>query len=145
MNTNRKLNKMPVIKQTYVLDACALLRLAQDEPGAERVADVLATAKTGRSRVLLHQINLGEVIYCIGKHYGWPVAERKRAEIGLLPIEVVLFSDGFFWAAVKLKAGYPMSYADCFAAALALRENAILLSSDPEFDVLGDALSRMKV
>lgn len=95
--------------------------------------------------VLLHQINLGEVVYRIGKGFGWDVAERKRAEIGLLPIETVNFSDEVFWAAVKLKARYPMSYADCFAAALSIQEQAVLLSSDPKFDVLGDAVQRIQI
>ena len=136
---------MALVKPIYVLDACALLRLAQDEPGAELIAEILAQAGSGAGRVLLHQINLGEVIYRIGKQFGWPVAERKRAEIGLLPIEIVAFADGIFWEAVKLKARFPMSYADCFAAALAIAEQAVLLTSDPEFDVLGDAVARRRV
>lgn len=136
---------MNSVKPIYVLDACALLRLAQDEPGADKVAEVLSSAQAGSCRVLLHQINLGEVIYRIGKGFGWSVAERKRAEIGLLPIEVVAFSDALFWAAVKLKAQYAMSYADCFAAVLAMQEQAVLLTSDPEFGVLGDAVTTMKI
>lgn len=136
---------MQKVKHTYVLDACALLRLAQDEPGAERVAEILAGAASGDARVLLHQINLGEVVYRIGKQFGWPVAERKRGEISLLPIEIVAFTEEIFWQAVKLKASYPMSYADCFAAALAIKEQAVLLTSDPEFEVLGTAVIRMVV
>lgn len=136
---------MQKVKHTYVLDACALLRLAQDEPGAERVAEILAGAASGDARVLLHQINLGEVVYRIGKQFGWLVAERKRGEISLLPIEIVAFTEEIFWQAVRLKASYPMSYADCFAAALAIKEQAVLLTSDPEFEVLGAAVIRMVV
>jgi len=136
---------MKSVKLIYVLDACAVLRLAQDEPGAERVADILAAAQAGEVRVLLHQINLGEVVYHIAKGFGDTVAERKHAEIRLLPIEIVAFSDDVFWAAVKLKSRFAMSYADCFAAALTQREQAVLLSSDPEFSVLGDALNVLKV
>ncbi|NOU44950.1 MAG: hypothetical protein HOO87_15605 [Methyloglobulus sp.] len=44
-----------------------------------------------------------------------------------------------------LKLTYPMSYADCFAAALANKEQAVLLTSDPEFEVLGDSVIRMVV
>jgi ribonuclease VapC len=134
-----------IVKPTYVLDACALLRLAQDEPGADKVAAILNQAQTGLCRVLLHQINLGEVVYRIGKNFGWTIAVRKQAEISLLPIETVMFSDGIFWAAVKLKAHYPMSYADCFAAALAIQEQAVLLTSDPEFNVLGNTLNIVKI
>ena len=136
---------MNSVKPIYVLDACALLRLAQDELGADKVAEILASAQAGLCRVLLHQVNLGEVVYRIGKGFGWSIAERKRAEIGLLPIEVVAFSDALFWAAVKLKSQYAMSYADCFAAALAMQEQAVLLTSDPEFGVLGDVITTMKI
>ena len=136
---------MQTVKPIYVLDACALLRLAQDEPGAEQIEEILRTAQAGECRVLLHQINLGEVVYRIGKGFGWTVAERKQAEISLLPIETVAFSNDIFWAAVKLKAHYPMSYADCFAAALAIQQKAVLLTSDPEFNVLGNVVSTMKV
>ena len=136
---------MQTLKPIYVLDACALLRLAQDEPGADQVEEILRTAQADGCRVLLHQINLGEVIYRIGKRFGWTVAERKQAEIGLLSIETVAFSNEIFWAAVKLKAHHPMSYADCFAAALAMQQNAVLLTSDPEFNVLGDTVTTMKI
>ncbi|MDA1343471.1 MAG: hypothetical protein O2966_06340 [Proteobacteria bacterium] len=67
---------MTEVKQAYILDACALLRLAQDEPGAERVADILTGAARGDVRVLLHQINLGEVVYRIGKQFGWRVGVK---------------------------------------------------------------------
>ncbi len=136
---------MQTVKPIYVLDACALLRLAQDEPGADQVAEILGAAQAGECRVLMHQINLGEVVYRIGKGFGWTVAERKQSEIGLLPIETVAFSNEIFWAAVKLKAHYPMSYADCFAAALAMKEKAVLLTSDPEFNVLGNTVATMKI
>ena len=136
---------MQTVKPVYVLDACALLRLAQDEPGADQVEEILRTDQARECRVLLHQMNLGEVVYRIGKGFGWTIAGRKQAEIGLLPIETVAFSNDMFWAAVKLKAHYPMSYADCFAAALAMQHKAVLLTSDPEFSVLGDAVSTMKI
>jgi ribonuclease VapC len=136
---------MQTLKLIYVLDACALLRLAQDEPGADQVEDILRTAQAGGCRVLLHQINLGEVIYRIEKGFSWTVAERKQAEIGLLSIETVTFSNEIFWAAVKLKAHHPMSYADCFVAALAMHQKAVLLTSDPEFNVLGNTVTTMKI
>ena len=121
-----------------VLDACALLRLLQDEPGAEEVDRILRDAQTGHARTLIHIVNLGEVIYTIGKARGWEHALRTRSEISLLPLTVIPFSEDLFWHAVELKARYPMSYADCFAAALAIAAHATLLTSDPEFKVLGE-------
>ena len=51
---------------------------------------------------------------------------------------MIPFSEDLFWHAVELKAQYRMSYADCFAAALAIAAHATLLTSDPEFEVLGN-------
>ena len=39
-------------------------------------------------------------------------------------------------AAAELKAQYPISYADAFAAALAIERGATLVSGDPEFSAL---------
>ena len=93
----------------------------------------------------MREVNSGEVVYRIGKVHGWAVAERKRGEIGLLPIEVVKFSDTLFWEAVRLKATYPISYADAFAAAVAMAHGATLLTADPEFEALGDRIKRVAV
>ena len=136
---------MDDVKLRYVLDACALLRLAQAEPGMEKVRDLLYSAHQGECEVLMHVINLGEVVYCIAKRHGLSVAERKRGEIGLLPIKIVPFAEPLFWEAVALKSRYPISYADAFAAALTLEQQATLVTADPEFSVLGEKLLRLVI
>jgi ribonuclease VapC len=35
--------------------------------------------------------------------------------------------------AARIKAHHPLSFADCFAVATAARENAIVVTGDPEF------------
>ena len=35
--------------------------------------------------------------------------------------------------AAKIKARYPMSYADCFAVATAIKEKAAIITGDPDF------------
>ena len=119
-----------------ILDACALLRFLQDEPGATRVERLLNRAVGGKHKVFMHIMNLGEVVYIIAKEYGWEIGQRKKAEIRLLPITILPFTEQTFWKAVELKAHYPMSYADCFAAAAAMKENATLITSDPEFQAV---------
>lgn len=42
--------------------------------------------------------------------------------------------------AARLKAGHAVAFADCFAAATALRERAVLVTGDPEFAKFGGAL-----
>ena len=47
----------------YVVDACALLRFAQAEAGGERMRELLYEAAAGKCKLLMHIINLGEVVY----------------------------------------------------------------------------------
>ena len=129
-------------RPNFVLDACVLLRLAQDEPGAERVEALLKDSLQEKCLLLLHIINLGEVVYTIAKRFGWEAASRKRFEIERLPIAIVPFSEELFWTAVELKSLHPLSYADSFAAATALHHEATLLTTDPEFEALGSKLKR---
>jgi ribonuclease VapC len=44
-------------------------------------------------------------------------------------------------AAARLKAEYPISYADAFAASLALELGASLVTGDPEFKTIKENLS----
>ena len=43
-------------------------------------------------------------------------------------------------AAARLKAAHALSFADCFAAATAVRERAALVTGDREFEKLGRAV-----
>jgi ribonuclease VapC len=43
--------------------------------------------------------------------------------------------------AAKLKGAYPLAYAHCFAAALAIRKNAKVVTGDPDFRKLENILS----
>jgi len=125
----------------YVLDACAVLRLLQNEKGADKIESILELAQKKKAHCSLHMINFGEVIYLIAKRYGVEIAARKREEIPLLPITMVNFKENLFWKAVEIKSQFAMSYAGSFAAALAIEQQAILLTSDPEFKVVADKLS----
>jgi len=58
-----------------------------------------------------------------------------------LPITVVLPDEPLICKAAELKAQYPISYADCFAAATALIHNASVVTGDPEFKKLTKILS----
>jgi predicted nucleic acid-binding protein len=61
------------------------------------------------------------------------MAEQKAREIAAMPIEIVPADLYQTQQAAIYKATHKMSYADCFAAALAKSKNAELLTGDPEF------------
>jgi ribonuclease VapC len=125
------------MSRQYVLDAWALLALLQgEEPAAARVRELLLAGGEQKARLLVSMINLGEVYYRIGKRGGRAVAAETLAKIRRLPLTVVSASDEMIIAAADFKMEYAISYADAFAAALADRTGATLVSGDPDFDQL---------
>lgn len=121
------------MNQIYVLDAFALLAYLRGEPGAERVRDLLLRARSGEARLYLCLVNYGEVLYISERQGGRPAAEEAIRIIDHLPLETVLADRDLTFAAAHLKARYPISYADAFAAALAQKLSATLVTGDPEF------------
>jgi ribonuclease VapC len=121
---------------TKVLDSWALLALFEDEPAAEEVEKLLARANAGRDKLLLSVVNWGEIYYNIMRKISAETAEQKAQEIAGLPIEIVPVESDLVLTrqAAQFKAVYKLSYADCFAAALAKIRKAELVTGDPEFN-----------
>ena len=118
-----------------VLDSWALVAFLLDEPAAEDVERLLVKVAEERIRLLLCVVNWGEVYYSIARAESEPVAEQKMKELATLGIELVPVSDDLLLVreAARVKARHKMSYADCFAAALAKLRKAELVTGDEEF------------
>ena len=124
---------------TMVLDAHALMVLFNDEPGAEEVEKILLKAESGNPTLLMSVVNWGEIYYSILRGASQEMAEAKAHEIAGMQIELVpVDADDLELVrqAAAFKATRKMSYADCFAAALAKIENAELITGDREFKQL---------
>jgi predicted nucleic acid-binding protein len=118
----------------YALDSFALLAFLQGEAGMERVKEVLDASERDECRVFLSWINLGEVMYIVEREKGLKLARDVLARVQDLPIQLVEASPQVVLEAVHIKANHPIADADAFAAAVALRENAVVLTGDPEFN-----------
>lgn len=115
----------------YVLDTSALLCYLRDEAGADQVFDILSS-KSSDTR--MHRVNLGEIYYGILRKDG----ERKANEVyGFLvqyPVHYLEdLSDPFLVTVGRLKVHYGLGFADSFAAAAAVLNNAILVTKDNDF------------
>ena len=124
---------------TMVLDAHALMVLFNDEPGAEEVEKILIKAESGSPKLLMSVVNWGEIYYSILRGASHEMAETKAHEIAGMQIELVpVDADDLELVrqAAAFKATRKMSYADCFAAALAKIKNAELVTGDREFKQL---------
>jgi len=122
--------------RNYLFDAFPLLCWLQEEPGHEMVDDLLNESEEGKALISIHIINLGEVYYRIGRVTGIKQAEEMLSKIRLLPIRVLSISDEDVMGAAKIKARYPISYADAFAVAKALQSETIVVTGDPEYKVV---------
>ena len=124
---------------TMVLDAHALMVLFNDEPGADEVEKILLKAESGNPTLLMSVVNWGEIYYSILRGASQEIADVKAHEIVGMQIELVPVDAGdleLVRQAAIFKATKKMSYADCFAAALAKIKNAELVTGDREFKQL---------
>ena len=121
-------------KTVYVLDTFALLAYFQDEPGTERVMEVLQSAQKEKCRVCLCMINLGELLYIVERCRGLTEAQAVLAAIQQAPIEILPVDQETVFAAAHVKANYALSYADAFTVACAGQLDGVILTGDKEFE-----------
>lgn len=117
---------------TVVLDSWAVLRYLEDAgEAAAAVADLL-----DNDRPLMSWINLGEVHYVVRRLRGEDDASETVRDLRVV-IDARLPDERLVLDAARIKADRPMSDADAFAAALAISQDAVLWTGDPELLVEG--------
>lgn len=117
----------------YVLDSYALFVYFQGEPGKERVREIFHEVSDAQQPALMTLINLSEVLYGYERRHGPDAAKHVLGVIDQLPIQLLPADRDTAIAAAQVKASYPMSLADAFAAAVALRNRFPLVTGDAEF------------
>ncbi|HZX12882.1 MAG TPA: type II toxin-antitoxin system VapC family toxin [Thermodesulfobacteriota bacterium] len=118
----------------YILDAWAVVAWLQRENGHLRVRELIEKAQEQEVKLAMSVINFGEVIYRFAKIKGIEAAKRAERGLRLFPIDIIApIQEELVMHAAYLKAQYPISYADAFAAALTEQEKAILVTGDPDF------------
>lgn len=120
----------------FVLDAYAVLALLEGGEGGAMVKNLLLTPE---NRFFLSVINFGEIYYITSRRKGREAADKVEDQLKLSDnIQLVSVT----WERVKMAAGFKtvgeISYADCFAAALAVEKKAPVLTGDREFERLGE-------
>ena len=124
---------MPRKPKAIVFDSWAVIAYLEDEPAAEHIADVIADAHDDGIPLFMCVVNAGEVWYIIAREASVIDADRSIKELRHLGIEFVDADWTLAHEAGGFKSKHKMSYADCFAAALAKQKKALLLTGDPEF------------
>jgi predicted nucleic acid-binding protein len=131
-------------RRAKVLDSWALMALFQgEEPAAGKVEEVLAQAHETGAALFMTAVNLGEVWYCSARARSESVADERVSDVMKLGVEVVPADWGLSRHAAQFKVRGGLSYADCFALALAKIKKAELVTGDAEFKVFeGDVRMR---
>ena len=119
-----------------VLDAYALLAFFLDEPGADTVRGLLIDALAGNVKLAMSVVNLGEVWYAIARAVSPAAADQYVQRIRGMAIDILDADWETTRQAALFKTPGNISFADCFAAALAIRLDAEVVTGDKEFAVL---------
>ncbi len=122
---------------SFVLDSYAVIGYLENESFSGRIQELLTNAKKGDPRLCFHAIHLGEVYYITLREQGQTLADLAYSRIKALPLKLIdHIHEELLLTAATLKANHPISYADCFAAALAIINRCPLVTGDPEFKSL---------
>lgn len=119
-----------------VLDSFALIAYFRDETGAEEVEKLLLNVSKRDTSLLLSEVNYAEVKYSILRKDGHLAWLRAKGVLQGLPIEILPTNKQLAETAADFKAGFKLSLADAFAAALTKEKRAELVTGDPEFKAL---------
>ncbi len=125
----------------YLLDTSALFALRDNEPGADRVEEILRDAKDEKCQAYVSFMSFMELFYNVWREAGKGEAHRAFLEMKMLPMKRIETSDPVLLLAGELKAGYPLSLADSWIAATAIDLQATLIHKDPEFESIKGRLS----
>lgn len=120
----------------FILDAWAVLAHLENEPGAERVREVMESAENDECTLGMSLINLGEVAYITERERGITKVHDVLATLRSLPVTMLPADERVVLTAAHIKANNRLSYADAFAAATAKLWKGVLLTGAPEFKVL---------
>ena len=113
-----------------------MLTLRDDEPGDERVAEVLQLASQGKANCYGCFMSLMELLYRVWRDESKQAGQLAHQQCLALPIEWLHSSDSMLVKAAEFKALHSLSLADAWIAACAAEQGATLLHKDPEFKPL---------
>jgi uncharacterized protein len=120
-------------EKSFLLDTSALLALRGGEIGAEEVENLLRSAEKCACLALASFMTRMELLYIIRRAEGEEAARHALRLIETFKMTWISCDPEILDVAAQLKAEGGLSVADCWIAATAIVNNAILLHGDPEF------------
>jgi len=119
--------------EKVIIDTYAMTSLMFGEPNSIKIAGLIKEWQAKKIKLLMSSVNFGELYYIILRQKGIEAAEALRGIMASTPVTILDIDIEAAVAAAGIKAYKKMSYADCFAAALAKIHKAPVLTGDKEF------------
>jgi len=118
--------------QNFILDACVLLALFNNEEGADIVSSLLDRAEQKEIMLGINAVNLIEVYYDRIRKYGSDFADAIIKEVyDKFPVSIIeVNTPDIVREAARLKARGRMSFADTILVATARCINATIVTCD---------------
>lgn len=116
-----------------VLDSYSLISYIEGEAGKDTMIEIFRSARDSGKACLLSVVNWGEVYTITLREGGQHQADEVAHLIATLPIHIIAADLELAKQAAIFKSSKKMSYADCFAAALAKLRRVELVTGDKEF------------
>jgi ribonuclease VapC len=104
------------------------------EAGCQKVLDVMANAQKSGDTLFMNEINIGEVFHIVSRKRGLEKGEYFiETIVPSLPLSPVPNTFDDVIEAARIKAEYPLSFADCFTVATARKQDCTIITGDQEF------------
>lgn len=122
--------------KSSVLDSYAMISYLERQAGYKEAARIFEECAAGERESFLSVVNWGEVIYHALRTGGEEKAKLAEDAMQAIPVLILDADKELTLIAAKLKSAHRLSYADCFAAALAMKKKCELVTGDREFKAL---------
>jgi uncharacterized protein len=132
---------MPRKPKAIVLDSWSIIAYLEDEPSGQKIADLIADANEEEIPLCMSVVNAGEVWYIIAREISEEEANSSIKQLRELRIQLKDADWELTQEAARFKSQHKMSYADCYAGALAKTMKADLVTGDKEFKAIEDVVA----
>lgn len=132
------------MSDTYVFDTEAIIAFLYEEPGHDRVGELVDEVEAGETEGLLSETNASEVYYLVARYEGTAEDKPTPASLRVADRDVrtltrcgVAVKRADWRLAGEVKADGNISLADAYGVALAHDQNATFIAGgDDDFDAL---------
>ncbi len=121
------------MKPKCLLDAYGLLLFLQKEGPYQIIKTRFRDAQDNGNPILINEMSVGEIFHVTANVHSIEKAEAFLPLLEVLPLETISNNLESILQAARIKAQYALGYISALVTVTAERENAVLLTGDPEF------------